>query len=309
MKRKATILKSLRSQEGAEGYLKLAQITHPDAFIVKSFGDDLVCEGGAPSGFAHVVIAQDLDGVVEAISAKDAESMFKALHKAGFIEGSEYGVALTSKFYDVLNDFTKKHMDSLFKAMDAAGGVAQALEKQDLEGVKKTADEDDKKKDKMEELEVLKAVLKSVMSQKDADNHEGGKKAITDAEANKETKDESKVDGKKISQPDVPSDVPDAKEHSQAEADNYEGDNSNTSVTESHPDSAERVDDNQKNIRKSVNVFKSLTEGNQWIAKNPGYELDGTSFMEKKEHGARYGFIAREKKVKPTIGAYGNRKR
>lgn len=67
--------------------------------------------------------------------------------------------------------------------------------------------------------------------------------------------------------------------------------------------------DVKKSLSQEVLVFKSLVEARAWNNPDPlKYYIDSMTFSEKRQHGARFSYIVREKSVRLPTGAHGNRR-
>lgn len=117
--KKATILKSARFEEGAKDFLKILGHKYPGAIIVKSLDPYEIVEGPMPSSNmpVHVVIEESMAPVVETVSVKDSDSMFRAMFKKGLLSVSSGGIYPTDKFYSLLGQFVEQTFNDIMKSV------------------------------------------------------------------------------------------------------------------------------------------------------------------------------------------------
>lgn len=316
--KRAKVLKSFRTGEGAEGYLKIMKgRLDESAIIVKSLGDyDEVCDGfgvalpALPTPPVHIVVEEDMAPIIETVALKNTDELVKAMIKKGLLETNPGGVSLSEKFYIILNEFTKNAMNDYLKSA--------------------TEEKTDDGKIMVDVIsDIYEVVVKSApglaLSQEEADNKSGSERAeslgdLKGAAANH-------GDGHASAQTGA---EPAGKALTQEEADNKSGDTRTESLGDkkgaaedalgggaSHgsnpgaglvselgadsdiktiPISDAEVKSNrgEVHVTKSIEVFKSLADARAFSNRNPGYEVGASTIQEKNHFGKRYTFVARK---------------
>lgn len=316
--KRAKILKSFRTAEGAAGYVRAMKgRLDESAIIVKSLGDyDELCDGlGAvlpmpPTPPVHIVVEEDMAPITETVALKNTDELVRAMVKKGLLEPNLGGVGLSEKFFLILDEFAKNAMNNYLKS-----------------AVSEKTDDGREMMDVISEIYeiVVKSAPGLALSQEESDNKSGGERAealgdLKGAAANYGDGHASAQTGSE----------PAGKALSQEEADNKSGDTRTESLGDkkgaaeeplggggSHgsnagaglvselgadsdiktiPISDAEVKSNrgEVHVTKSVEVFKSLNEARAFSKRNPGYDVGPTSIQEKKEFGKKYTFVARK---------------
>lgn len=267
--KRVTVLKSLRTQAGAQDWLNLMGKQHPGAEIMdtatlKHIPD--VAYTVDPTGFSsHVVVQEDLTPIIERISAGEIGELVKAFVDKGYGKIDNYGFSFSEKWYSALSDFfcqvfergletykstSKLSVPAEFTAlMEAADGVLKALSADPMP-TEPSVPEGTEASDKDNQAEA---------------------EAISDAEAEAAATKETPLPAA-------------AEEHAPAEA-----------VSETS--SVDKV---------FKSLAEARAWDNPDVSK---YYIDSMRFDEKQEFGVRYNYIVREKAQREPVGAFGNRLR
>jgi hypothetical protein len=142
MKKKAVVLKSMRTSAGAEDWARLMRSKYPNARVVdtetlKSYGSLLDPIGMPPPtpipGASHVVLEQDLSSVVNVLKKSDVGDIIKTMMEKGFMEMDSFGPCLTEKWHKMVKDYISTALKDALKssgeyAYDFDGEVSSSAE-------------------------------------------------------------------------------------------------------------------------------------------------------------------------------------
>lgn len=313
--KKITILKSMRTQEGATDYLARFKNKFPEgAVVIKgmldgeiSYGDSCSPSSVYPGG-GQIVVYETMTEATKHVGSDDVDAFVKALLDKDLVELSGSGLHVSNNMYDLLSDFSKRIFERglKHKSITGAGALAQAIETQDVEGGKKDSEEEKAEEEKELRKSISETLIEVIkaMSEKEASNIDQGNVGISDAEAFKETKNKIK-DPKAPEQPTTPEPAPEG-DLSQEDASNHKGDTRTEAISDKYPVDSENDIENSKGGSKPL--FKSLMSAREWQHRNTDYEVQETTFQEKLENGRRYLYKAVKKPKAEPIGAFGNRK-
>jgi hypothetical protein len=122
MKKKATILKSLRTDAGAREWTKLMKKHYPTAVVVDT--DTLKSYSSLSGEFSealpsHVIIEESMAPKIAVKSNGEVAVVIKAMSKAGYIEVNDAGdVALTAKWHTDVDNLLTYALKPSFKSVD-----------------------------------------------------------------------------------------------------------------------------------------------------------------------------------------------
>ena len=123
MLKKAIVLKSMRTADGANDWVRVMKHKYPNAKVVdsetlKSFGD----LGGIPMsplpGASHVIVEEELAPTVNVIKKGEATSIIKAMVEKGFMKVDKYGPCMTEKWHGMVDEFMSKALKESLKSVD-----------------------------------------------------------------------------------------------------------------------------------------------------------------------------------------------
>lgn len=283
VKKSATVLKSFRTEFGAKDWLKTqAKLgTLPEgAIIVKSFDDYDMPVSYMPPAPVHV-IQESMAPVAEVVSVKDSDEMFKAMFQKDLIEVCNGMISVSSKFYELLNQFACKVISDgmLMKSVTGENEVLTKLffDYSDIQKAAMTPVAEDATGDE---------------SRAKAPGGEPAKLAPTEEDASH------------------------TKENNSAIAEDGTGDTSRPG-TETTADKAPKLAVSQEDADNKTGTiaavsdaeakmyFKSFDQGRQWLKAHPEFHISATTLDEKRERGNKYGYVA---SIKAKINV-GNRKK
>jgi len=118
--KKATVLKSARTDQGAADFLKILGHKYPGAVIVKSldgYADVSYAGPSSPQMPVHVVMEESMTPVVETVSVKNSDEMFRAMFKKGLLQVGSGGIFPTDKFYTLLGQFVEQTFNDIMKSV------------------------------------------------------------------------------------------------------------------------------------------------------------------------------------------------
>lgn len=272
-KKTATILKSFRTEFGAKDWLKTqAKMgTLPEgAIIVKSFDDYDMPMGAMPMPPVHV-IQESMAPVAEVVSVKDSDEMFKIMFKKGLIQVCDGMISVSSKFYELLNQFACNVIsDSLL--MKSVAGEDETLTKlfADYSDIQKAAMTPVTEDDTGDE------------SRAKAPSGEPTKLAPTEEEASHTKENNSAVAEDGTGDTSRPGTATTADKSPKLAVSQEDADNKTGTIT--------AVSDAEAKM-----YFKSFDQGKQWLKTHPDFNISATTLEEKRERGNKYGYVASPK--------------
>lgn len=342
-KMEMVILKSLRTQDGAETWAKArglenVKVVHTND-VMKHYGYDVVSEIPVEHGY-HVVenyvTPVDTEQVMEAVKQwEDENELVKSLVSAGLVKVTDFGsICMTDKWYEIVDTFQKSAIERALKSM---GTADKAPEVTATEAETPTPPENDDFGAEAAEIEGVSdeeaTKLTDDGSPGDVDLQESEYKpeGISDAEADAQIHKSTTIVGtvfKSLNEaqewenPDMsvyhilPISAHEKDQYGEgakyvvkAKEGAYVPEVSNVDDEIQGTAEAEPVVETTEEIleEQEPHIFKSLMEAREFANTDSSYFVRSTDLHEKREYGNRFLYIVERTPEREPVGAMGNR--
>jgi len=282
--KRAKVLKSFRTEEGANTYLTAMKGRLGEAFVIKSLdGYDEYCDPvgvplpALPTQPVHIIVEEDLGIVGDSVVSKNGDDMFAQMYRKGLVQVEHGSVMPSQKFYELLSEFTENAVSTYMKSSNPE------------------ADKTDTGVPMIDVITEAYEVLKSsesgklALSQEEASNTDAP--ARTESLGDQKGRVEAPQDGKSGG---ASTTAPEGQALSQEEADAKNAGERLTPISDE--EIKQKTGDVQ--VMKSSYVFKSLVEAQAFSRKNPEFAIiEPSTIKEKNEHGKRFTFAVRKATV------------